>query len=254
MSSISMHALAAPLLVVASAFLVAAEGGPATGAPVSVEEIVARHLAAQGGLARLDAVGSLRATGNYVLGDGSTAPFVQERKRPGAVRLELLAPNQPTTVLATDGATAWELHLGAEVEVETLPPQQTARYARQIAIDGPLILAHRLGRPITLVGREEVGGQSLWRLQVIWESGERSDLFLDATTYLLARMDDYWRIGPDEIRIEILYTDYRAVDGIPFPHRVEQITSQGAWRFEVDQVTANVPIGDDRFRPPATGA
>lgn len=227
---------------------------PEAGDVPTVDDLVALHLAAQGGLARLDAVGSLRATGSFELSDAAAARFVQERKRPGAVRLELAAQDEPVTVLATDGTSAWEIRLGASPEVEALPAAQTARYARQIAIDGPLVLAHRRGRPLELVGEEQIDGRAAWKLGVVWEDGERSDLFLDRATHLVVRMDDYWRIGPDEIRIEIHFGDYREVAGVPFPYRVEQITSQGSWRFAVDDLEANVPIADERFRPPASGA
>ncbi len=64
-------------------------------------------------------------------------------------------------------------------------------------------------------------------------------LFFDTTTGLLIGFGDNWEIH-----------DYRAVDGVLFPHRIILSRKGGSTTYEFDQVEHNVEINDSLFSMP----
>ena len=77
--------VALPLL---AGLLAACAAPPAEPPPSQVDEIVASNIAARGGLERILALDSIRATGTATASGGRVAKVVQEIKRPGYYRLE----------------------------------------------------------------------------------------------------------------------------------------------------------------------
>src|SRR5213593_2758517 len=76
---------------------------------LTVDEVLARNTEARGGLAKLRAIKSVRATGKALLGGEEysiEAQWAQVQKRPGMVRNETTLQGL-SDVEAWDGADAW---------------------------------------------------------------------------------------------------------------------------------------------------
>src|SRR6185436_5197535 len=74
----------------------------------TVDEILAKHFEAEGGLDKLKSLQSRRVTGTMMMGPGMEAPIVLEQKRPGKRRIEFVVQGM-TGVQAFDGERAWSL-------------------------------------------------------------------------------------------------------------------------------------------------
>jgi caffeoyl-CoA O-methyltransferase len=68
---------------------------------------------------------------------------------------------------------------------------------------------------------------------------EHFNLYFDAESGLLARIGYYWELK-----------DYREVDGVKFPFRVDMSRKGGLNTYSFDSVEHNVPIDDERFAVP----
>jgi hypothetical protein len=113
---------------------------PAPGAAQTVDEIVARHLAARGGAARIEAVESLRMTGKARGPEGREALVVREIKRPARIRTEFTFQGL-TGVYACDGEQGWQVSpLDGEMEPRPMPPESARLALEQADIGGPLRL------------------------------------------------------------------------------------------------------------------
>src|SRR5215813_6608253 len=78
---------------------------------LTVDQIVARHVEARGGAAKLKAVTSLRLDGKFVFGGGEfsvTAEASQVSKRPGSIRREVSLQGL-TAIDGYDGAESWSV-------------------------------------------------------------------------------------------------------------------------------------------------
>ena len=84
---------------------VAAPAAPAAALP-SVDEIIAKNLAARGGKDQILAKKSARMTGKMASGAGQEFPFILQWKRPNKMRMEFTFQGM-TGIQAYDGTTGW---------------------------------------------------------------------------------------------------------------------------------------------------
>ena len=73
-----------------------------------VNDLIARNIAARGGLQTWQDVNALRLTGRMDLGQGMSVPYVLEQKRPGKMCFEFVF-NKQTAVQCADGRSGWKI-------------------------------------------------------------------------------------------------------------------------------------------------
>ena len=80
---------------------------PLAASAQTADEIVAKVLAARGGLAKIKAVRSQRISGTIDFGGGAEGPFLVELERPGKMHIEVTIQGQ-TLIRTFDGkSTGW---------------------------------------------------------------------------------------------------------------------------------------------------
>src|SRR5262245_63274099 len=136
-----------------------------TVAAQTLDEIVARHVAARGGRAALSAVKTLRMTGRAVAGPGREALVRREIARPGRIRTEF--EFQGTTgVYVWDGTKGWQVSpLDGRFEPEPLSAEAAALSAEQADFEGPLVDWKAKGHKIALVGSAALPGGKAHELE-----------------------------------------------------------------------------------------
>jgi hypothetical protein len=239
-----VHAASALLLTLA-----------ATTAPAqTVDDVVRRYVEARGGAAKLRAVESLRFTGTMELPEVS-APFVLELKRPNRMRTEFLVQGQ-TGVRAFDGQNAWErLPLPGEPP-RPMGPEEAAEARAQADVDlSPLVDSAAKGFTVELVGRDRLPGGETWKLIVRGREGPARTLHLDARTHLTVQTIDARSIEGKPVEMVTEISDYRALGGLVFPHRIETGPKgkPERQRLVIQKVEINPPLEAARFAMPGGG-
>ncbi|HKI00475.1 MAG TPA: hypothetical protein VKK31_00705 [Thermoanaerobaculia bacterium] len=229
-------------------FLAAALLAPAAGAAggQSLDEVLAKHAAAHGGVEKWRAVNSMIVTGTQAA-FSNAAPFLFEWRRPDSVRFEQTMLGQKITVVHNGSATKW-IHplLGIE-EPAAVPEAHAALARRAVEIESPLVDAAAKGNKVELLGKEEIDGQPALKLKVIRKDGAEETWYLDPTSYLeLARFDRTLDL-PDPKDRRTYYSDFRTVDGLVIPHRQEQEYSIRNVSLTVERVQVNPEIDPGRF-------
>ncbi len=74
----------------------------------TVDEVLAKHFEALGGLEKIKSLNTMRVTGTMGIGPGMEAPFTMERKRPGKSRMEFSIQGM-TGIQAFDGEKTWSV-------------------------------------------------------------------------------------------------------------------------------------------------
>lgn len=224
---------------------------PAAGAAQTVDDIVAKHLAARGGAARIEAIVSLRMTGK-ARARGREALVVREIKRPGRIRTEFTFQGL-TGVYACDGESGWRISpLEGEMEPRPMPPESARLALEHAHIGGPLLGWRAKGHAVELVGREALGGREVFKLKVTPKGGTARHLYLDAQSYLLVRAESAREVAGRTIETETTFADYREVGGLLFAHSME-IGVKGRPRrvsVVVERVEIDPVLDDARFRMP----
>ncbi len=234
------------------AFLIFALLAPAAGGQ-SLDEVLAKHAAAHGGIEKWRAVNSLIVTGTQVA-FSSSAPFVFEWQRPDSSRFEHSMLGRKVTV-AHDGSTTWWIHNLLGIEQPAAVPEAQAALARRAAdFESPLIDAAAKGNKVELLGKEELDGQPAFKLKLTRRDGAEETWYLDATTGLeLARLDRTLDL-PDPEERWTHYSDFRAVEGLVIPHRQDQEYGIRHVSLTVEKVQVNPEIQAGRFKLKQDGA
>lgn len=216
----------------------------------TADEVVAKSVAARGGLAAVKAIQAVRMTGVMRMGD-QDAPIVVEITRQGALRTDLTLPEGRLTQ-AWDGTTAWGLAPG-EGEAERLPREAAAQMAQQADLEGVLVDHQAKGHRVELMGKEAANGSEVFRLRVTLKTGEVDDYLLDAKSFLPVRVESKRELGGRRFEGDAVLGDYREVGGWQWPHLLENLVRgrEERQRIRFDRIEVNPSIDPSRFAPPA---
>jgi outer membrane lipoprotein-sorting protein len=224
------------------------------GGAQTLDDVLARHYDALGGIERIKAVKSMRLTGDLTVAPGVTAPFTLELARPAKVRMEFTFQGL-TGVQAFDGQNAWlVMPFIGKADPEPMPPDEARDFAGLADMEGVLVGYASKGHVVELVGQEPVAGRDAYKLKVTMKGGGVRYVYLATDSLLEVRSERTRTIRGETIQFESRSGDYRAVGGLMIPHAVETGPAGGQTRqtMRVSKVELDVPIDDARFTmPPA---
>jgi outer membrane lipoprotein-sorting protein len=220
--------------------------------PATVEEIVARHVAARGGLEKIRSIQTLRQRGRAHAGASREALVMREIKRPGKTRFEFTVQGV-TSVFASDGKTGWKVSpLEGEMGVVPLSDEVVSEASEQGDIEGPLVDWQAKGHRVELAGRERVGDRETYKLKVTLASGAVRHEYLDPSSFLIVRTDSTRQVRGRPVEIQTTYGAHKKTGGVAFPRRIE-VTAAGRpnrLRVDIEEVEVNPPLPDSRFAMP----
>jgi hypothetical protein len=234
--------------------LTAADESPTSGAKLSAAQIVDKNVAARGGLQAWRAVQTMTLAGKLGAGGNQRAtlqvpssgpvsasagrpsrpvlpqrpveevqlPFVMQLRRPRKMRFELQFNGQ-TAVQVFDGTNGWKLRpfLGRRV-VEPYTADEMKTTSMQADLDGPLVDYAAKGTQIELTGMDRVEGRDTYKLKLTLKGGEAMHVWIDAQTFLEAKMEGQpRRLDGTDHPVEVYLRDYRPVNGLEVPFLLE---------------------------------
>src|ERR1700757_73633 len=145
----------------------------------TVDEIVAKHVQARGGLEKLQALKTLRMTARLAQG-GFRATYVQENKREDKVREETILQGM-AQVQAYDGKTGWQIDpFGGRKDPEFLSQDDTKPLLLDADLESPLINYKQKGYTAELVGHDSVEGTDCYKIKLHLKNGDVRYYYLDA--------------------------------------------------------------------------
>jgi photosystem II stability/assembly factor-like uncharacterized protein/outer membrane lipoprotein-sorting protein len=246
------------VLLALCATSIAAAAPESSARGLTVDEIVAKNIAARGGEAKLKAIKTLRLTGkgSFSFGDNQIdIAFGQVQKRPGMIRTETTLQGL-TAVEATDGKQAWNLQpFQGRRDAQTESADETRQVGEQADIEGPLVDWKQKGHTVEYLGTEDIDGTPALKLRVNLKGGNTEYVFLDPDSYLEIRTETVNRIRGAEQITDSDLGSYEQVEGVWFPFSLEQSQkgSNGRQRFNVERAEANVDVSDALFTFPPAG-
>jgi hypothetical protein len=218
----------------------------------TVDEVIAKHLDARGGIDKIKAVQSMRLTGKMTVGPGLEAPVVLEAKKPASIRLEIVFQGN-TGVQAYDGKAGWAISpMAAKKDPEPMSPDDLKDMEEQADMDGSLVDWKAKGHTVELMGKEKVEGSDAYKLKLTLKNGDVRYMFLDADSFLELKTEAKRTIRGSEMETESMSSDYKEVGGLVMPHTITNGAKGSPQKqtITVDKVELNVPLDDARFKMP----
>jgi photosystem II stability/assembly factor-like uncharacterized protein len=245
-------------VILAVVFTVVLGLPPEPARAATVDEIIARHLEARGGLTKLRAIQSLRLTGKARFGEdaGREMAWGVLYKRPGRVRSEVTLQGL-TAVEAHDGREGWSMRpFGGRRDPVRSSADDAKQLAQEADLDGPLADWQQKGHRVEYLGTEDVDGSLTHKLRVFRKDGDVDYFYLDTDSMLTIRIMHVARLRGIERVTESDLGNYEQVAGVWIPFSTESGPkgSPRVSRIEVERAEVNVAADDGLFRFPAGAA
>ena len=247
-----------PIIALCVAVTFVSESALAADPAYSVDDLVAKHIAARGGAEKLRSIKSVRIEGLTVnTGQGFELATVLVARRPDAVRTELTLQGL-TIVRAYDGKEGWAINpFRGRKDPEKLSQDLAKEMAYQADFEGPLVDYKAKGNKVEYLGVEDVDGTAAHKLKVTRKNGDVDTIWLDPDYFLQIRVLEQHRIRGTEVEQESDFGDYEQVDGVYFPFSIDsgdKGSSEKNQKFTVNKVETNVEADDAQFRFPTAAA
>lgn len=225
----------------------------------TVDDIIEKTITATGGRAAYAKLKSRRSTGTMTL-------ITPAGDIEGTVEIFNAAPNKARTLIKADltalgaGPLTFDQRFNGTTGY-TLDSLQGDREItgnqldnmRNTAFPNGLLNYKQLGIVAKLVGKEKVGDRDVYLVTFEPTTGSVVRQYIDAETFLPLRAVvkvAVPQLGGQEIEQTTQLLDYRDVDGVKLPFRIESSSSIQSFTITLKTVEHNVPMDEALFSKP----
>src|SRR5467141_5117366 len=212
--------------------------------PVHAQEagkIVDQYVKAAGGGKALARIQTLTLEGTFTSDDGKSGTYTLDTKLPNRYYSELLV-GEENLIEAYNGKSAWHRNAAGELGTLVGPEGMQLEAAAQY-YNSRLLNLKKNKITLTFAGHAQVRGRDSLQLEVTTATGVKRQVYFDPQTHLIVK--EAATVGG--VEEEILYDDYRAVDGVKLPHKIELHRANDKYNIEVSRAVINGTVGERVF-------
>ena len=222
----------------------------------TADELVAKNLAAKGGIEKIKAIKSFRMKAQLQEG-GFKAQVGEDAAAPNKLRQTVTIQGM-SQIEAYDGSTGWQISpFEGRKDPELLGDDEMRSLVEDADFYGPLVDYQAKGNRIEYLGHDMVDGDDALRLKVTLKNGDIFDYYLDPDTYLEIRIDRQHFIRGSVREVEEDMGSYKQVAGVYFPFSMEsgpKRNPNARTKINIESMEANVALDDAEFKMPAAPA
>jgi hypothetical protein len=230
----------------------------APSAAQTVDELVAKNIAARGGMDKIKAIETLKITRTVATGIGNNVRVIIYKKRPQLYRGEQ-GPTQAGAPLIPRGVNADDAWDTAQGKITTRPePAESETREIDADFDGLLVDWKEKGHTVTFEGQETLPGGPTHKLMVTTKSGVVRTVYLDAKTGLERRHAGVMTL-PNGRKLDVVidFSNWQDVNGVKFAFDIneDRVDPKGETPPQslvtyTEKIEANVPIAEALFSTP----
>jgi len=228
-------------LPIALIVLILSAGAHPAGAQDDARKVVDQYVKAAGGAKALSRIQTLTLEGTFTSEDGKTGTYTLDTKLPNRYYSELLA-GEKNLIEAYNGKSAWHRNAAGELGTLVGPEGMQLEAAAQY-YNSRLLNLKKNKITLTFAGHVQVRGRDSLQLEVATATRVKRQVFFDPATHLIVK--EAATVGG--VGEEILYDDYRAVDGVKLPHKIELHRANDKYNIEVSRAVINGTVGERVF-------
>jgi hypothetical protein len=213
----------------------------------TLDEIINKHVEALGGADKLKTVNTIYSEAAIAV-QGMEIPSKRHLVVGKSIRSESIIMGS-SMVQAFNGDKGWKIMpamMGGTGEPEDMNAEEAKSMNNQLDPFGGLYNYQEKGSKVELVGTEKVDKKEMFHLKVTSAQGQVAHLYLDTKTYLIYKMT----AETNGQAIEMIMSDYKAVDGVQFAHTTDMTTAMGNFTVVTSKTLINNPIDEKVFAKP----
>jgi hypothetical protein len=204
-------------------------------------KVVDQYVKTTGGARALSRIQTLTLEGTSTSDDGKTGTYTLDTKLPNRYYSELLV-GERNLIEAYNGKSAWHQDAAGELATLVGPEGMQLEAAAQV-YNSRLLNLKKNKITVAFVGRAQVRGRDALQLAVTSATGVKRQAFFDPQTHLIVK--EAATVGG--IEEEILYDDYRTVDSVKLPYKIELHRGNDKYDIRVTRAVINGTVGERVF-------
>lgn len=230
-----MKRLLFSLLVLASAFTVKAQ---------TADEVIAKHIAAIGGVENWKKVNSMKMEGVLQVQGAEVNVTVtilhgkglrQDISVMGMTGYEIVTPTEGWDFMPFQGQT----------EPEAKTPEELKEAQDQLDAQGELIDYAAKGHTVELIGKEDVEGTECFKLKVTKKGGSVSTLYIDPKNYYIIQSKSIQKANGQEMEVTSSFSNY---EKLPEGIVVAKSITLPFGEMNMTKISVNIPIEESFFK------
>jgi len=205
-------------------------------------KIADQYIKASGGSKTLSKIQTMTLEGTITSApDGKQGTYTFNTKLPNRYYSELVIGDKPL-IEAYNGKSAW--HQSATGEIGTLVGQEGQQLeAASLFYNSRLLNLKKNKLDLAFVGHAQVRGKDALQLEVTSPAGLKRQVYFDPQSHLIVEEAGATG-GVDE---QIFYDDYRQVDGVQLPHKLELHRGNDVYTIDITRAAINGTVGERVF-------
>src|SRR6202171_6622831 len=196
-------------------------------------KIVEQYVKAEGGTRVLARIQTLTLEGTFTSDDGKMGTYTLDTKRPNRYYSELMV-GEKNLIEAYNGKSAWHQNAAGELGTLVGPEGMQLEAAAQY-YNSRLVNPKKSKITLALVGHAQVRGRDAMQVEITTATGVKRQVFFDPQTHLIVK--EAATVGGGEE--EIINDDYRAVDGVRLPYKIELHVGKDKYDISVTRAAIN---------------
>src|SRR6267378_4863363 len=204
-------------------------------------QVVDRYVKAAGGSKALGKIQTLTLEGVFTNGEGKSGTYTLDTKLPNRYYSELLS-GEKNLIEAYNGKSAWHQNAAGELGTLVGPEGMQLEAAAQY-YNSRLVNPKKSKITLAFVGHAQVHGRDAVQVEITTATGVKRQVFFDPQTRLIVK--EAATVGG--VEEEILYDEYRTVDGVKLPHKVELHRGDDKYDISVTRAAINGAVGERVF-------
>jgi len=217
---------------------------------ITLKEILEKHYQAKGGAEAWQAVDTMKFTGSMYTKE-ATFKTAAIFKRPDLCRLDFQAGNW-YFMESFDGKIAWQMNRRTRRRAEILKGKRAKEMIDTCDFEGPLIDHDLKGHKIKYLGKEKIGDNWGYVLEVKLKTGNTDIYYLDTQTFLPFMVKSSTTILDQVVQTTINVGEYLEIGDIQIPFSYEFIVDGNPLieTLKIKTVEINPEIDNNMFRIP----
>src|SRR5258706_7720036 len=224
-------------LPIALIVLVLSAGAHPAGAQEEPGEVLDQYMKSAGGAKALSRIQTLTLEGTFTNEEGKSGTYTLDTKLPNRYYSELLAGDK-NLIEAYNGKSAWHRNSAGELGTLVGPEGMQLEAAAQY-YNSRLVNPKKSKIALAFVGHAQVRGRDALQIEITTATGVKRQVFFDSQTHLIVK-EAATVGGVDE---EISYDDYRTIEGVKLPHKIELHRESDKYDISVTRAVINGTVG-----------
>jgi len=216
----------------------------------SVDDVIAKHIEAMGGSAKLSSLNSVyEETNSSIAGNDLPAKVWVVNNTGFRMEMDIMG-SQMVQVGTKD--KGWMINpMSGSSDVQPIPDDALKAFTRRMYLAGQLFKYKERGYTATLQGKDTVGGKDTYKIKLSKDGEQDATYYIDATTYYIDKTSTTVVTNGTAAQQDIVFTGYQKTpEGYVFPTGYTMELPQGELVTTLNKIVVNQPIDTAKFQKP----